>query len=66
MIPRERWPYWIGGIVVALAGVLLVRVVAVQIPTAMVPLVRTAGFVLSLLGLCVIALGTRRGAKRKE
>lgn len=52
------WPFWVAGTAVALAGALLVRVVAPRTP-APVP-VTLVGFFLALVGLFTITVGTRR------
>lgn len=56
--PPASWPFWVTGTVVAFAGALLVRVIA---PRTSAPAPWTVvGFVLALVGLFTITLGTRR------
>jgi drug/metabolite transporter (DMT)-like permease len=57
--PPATWPFWVAGTAVAFFGVFLVRVVAPGLTAARTPVV-VAGFVLALLGLFVITVGTRR------
>jgi hypothetical protein len=57
--PPATWPFWVAGTAVAFFGVLLVRVVAPGLGAARIPVI-VAGFVLALVGLFVITVGTRR------
>ncbi len=56
-VPRTL-PFWILGTTVALGGALLVRVVAPR-TSAPAP-VTLAGFLLAIVGIFVITVGTRR------
>ena len=54
------WP-WFLGIAIAFLGVILVRLVSVQVPPPHQIWVRFLGYLFSGMGLMVIALGVKRG-----
>lgn len=53
------WP-WILGIAIAFLGVILVRLVSVQVTAPYQIWVRLLGYLFSGMGLMVIALGVKR------
>ena len=55
-------PWWLGGVALAAAGVIVARVVAPALGATARPVVEVAGELLAFGGLAVIALGlSRRG-----
>lgn len=57
---RATWRYWVAGVVVALAGVLLARGLAPRLATEARAWVEVVGQLMGLAGLLIIALGVRR------
>jgi hypothetical protein len=54
------WP-WILGVAIASCGVILVRLVAAQVTAPYQTGVRLLGYLFSVMGLTMIALGVNRG-----
>jgi hypothetical protein len=60
MIKVERGKvYWISGTTVALAGVAAVRLLAPELFGVMNKVVIISGYILSLMGIIIIARGTK-------
>ena len=57
------WP-WLLGITIAFLGVILVRLVSVQVTPPYQILVRFLGYLFSGMGLMVIALGVKRVSQK--
>ena len=63
-IMKEKQAYWIGGTVIALLGVALVRLLAPELSGSFGTVVMALGFVKVVAGITVISFATRR--KRSE
>jgi hypothetical protein len=57
---KEKKGYWIGGTLTALLGVALVRLIAPQLDAMPGTATAAAGYALVIVGLTIIACGTRR------
>jgi hypothetical protein len=57
--------HWIGGTVVGLIGVAAVRMLAPGLEDPMKKAVLTAGYLLALSGIAIIALGVKRQADQR-
>jgi|WetSurMetagenome_2_1015567.scaffolds.fasta_scaffold135532_2 hypothetical protein len=63
MVPGMRF-YWIAGVAISAAGVLLVRVVPGFLNGETPLVLRMAGYTVSVAGLLVILVGLRRNGER--
>jgi hypothetical protein len=59
MTTLKKRAHWIGGTLIAFAGVGLARLLAPTLPSGFVPGATVAGHLLALGGLLFIAMGTR-------
>jgi len=57
-------PWWLGGVTLAAAGVIVARVVAPALGATAQPVAQIAGELLALCGLAVISIGVSRRVHR--
>ncbi len=57
---RAHLRFWLAGVVTALAGVTVTRLIAPSFPVPLGPIAAAAGQLLALVGLFIICLGVRR------
>lgn len=58
--------YWIAGIALALAGVLVARVVAPYFETKTAAIVKAVGQITAIVGLFIISIGVSRRVSKQD